>query len=432
MAVEHIETILGQNVASDRVKRVKTARVVIADYALLQQDFPELRVEAILAREPALRRMSEQQQGQAIEQYIDEWIVGRAGVISEAQAKQTTVNTPIETEERAYPAYRPPRYGRACVINVDAFEPTKADEAKINTDASLRFIDIKGMGVSKDRTPSTAPHSNGLEYLGVALGDYVLSSVISSIFERHAPGLSVLPTYAVIDLGFDVVGDWRGTDCAGLHVRRVHRRPDNGMSLPSANSPQERTIVFTEMLLRTFGFTSTNRGNCLTVARRDAQIVATSNGQDLSSALNSKDQDALGRLLHGREHLCVERINLQFAKDPRNAATTDALYDFGHINVRGQFNHAVASTVHDRWLCIGGILYPDDEAFVTPHPAARASLGDWHRYVINAWCFQLARQFRAHEVSSARIRQNVQEKVDAFARRWPTAPLDKAMRSQHV
>ena len=63
------------------------ARVVLANYALLQQDFPYLRDKSLVAAVPELRRLKGKARQRAIRQWLDRWLVCNAGFISRHQKR---------------------------------------------------------------------------------------------------------------------------------------------------------------------------------------------------------------------------------------------------------------------------------------------------------------------------------------------------------
>ena len=115
--VRTIEEIT-KNADQQRVLRLANASVLIADYDLIRADFP------------TTVDLSNPQ--------IDEWLLKHVGYISDSQADQTFVNTPISvTGEERY-AHRPPRYGRALVYEM--FDPADANK-------QVGLTDAKGVGV---------------------------------------------------------------------------------------------------------------------------------------------------------------------------------------------------------------------------------------------------------------------------------------------
>lgn len=402
----------------DTVRRSIGAKVAFADYALLQADFAELSDRALAARFPELARLDGEALRRAVEERIDRWLLEHAAMVSEAQTSQTDVNSPILVGGQPLPAHRPPRYGRSVVVSLDEVRT----ERSAFRDCEGGLLDLKGVGVAADKQPKNTPYANGLEYLGVALGDYLVKRVIDAIFARTVPTLATVPVYAVLDLGFDVRDGWSGTAPAGVHVRKAHRRPRGGESIPETGSAEERMSVFIELLLRAFGVTTVNHGNCLLIeSAAGGGLRVSSNERDITGALDDEDVSLLRRLRADRGDLRIERINVQFTREVDAERKVATIYDFGHVNIRAEFHNPLASTVADGWLCVGGVLWPDSPSFVMPKPGLAAPLETWHRHALNAFCFELARRFRAGEVDSARLSRTLEERLERLVSSWPCA-----------
>jgi hypothetical protein len=400
----------------DTVYRCITAKVAFADYPLLQDDFYELRDEALFDRFPELARLEAGMRRVAIQDRIDQWLLDHAAMVSEAQLPQVEVNSEIRTVGPPIPAHRPPGYGRSVVVDLDEV----LTEGSVYRTRASGLLDLKGVGVAAGKRPANQLYANGLEYLGVALGDYLIKRVIDAIFARTAPTLSTVPVYAVLDLGFDVRNGWRGTAPAGLHVRKVHRRPRGGSSIPPSGSPAEVMSVFVELLLRAYGVTSVNHGNCLVIeSRMDGGLKVISSERDISHALDVEDLNRL-RLLQGeRGDLRIERINIQLTQEIDEKRCIAQMFDFGHVNIRAEFHNPLASTVSNAWLCLGGLLWPDSPFFVNPDPRLAAPLEQWHRYAINDFCFGLANRLREGKITSAALKSALEERLESLIRAWP-------------
>ncbi len=148
------------HIRPESMLRVEGSRVVFADYALLRSDFPQLR-----GATPAA---------------IDHWLLHNAAVVSEPQAKQSTVNSPIRIGDGRVTAFRPPLYGRAVVVAVD--------------DWPEGLLDVKGCGVAPGMRPVNLAHANGLLALGEALANMAFREVMERIFRRARTGFATVPS----------------------------------------------------------------------------------------------------------------------------------------------------------------------------------------------------------------------------------------------
>lgn len=190
-AVRTIEEIT-ENADQQRVLKLQHARVLIADYDLIRADFP------------ATAKLSNPE--------IDGWLLNHVGFISDTQAAQSYVNTPIALTGEETNAYRPPRYGRALVY--DMYDP--ADSSK-----KIGLIDAKGVGAVK---PSQKSHGNGLATLGESIREYVYEKMVNEVMVAEKTGHKTIGSYAVIDPGFDVVHKDGSTSPAGFYLRQAHHR----------------------------------------------------------------------------------------------------------------------------------------------------------------------------------------------------------------
>ena len=405
-------------ISPDPLRRLTSAKVVIADYPLLQRDFPQLRDAHVRRTFPEIAFMSSHDARQYIERRIDDWLLEHAGFIAEAQLARTDVNSTISFAGQAVPSYRPARYGRATVVDV---RQVSSENSAWQRDGPRNdgLLDLKGIGVRHGRTPIRTPYGTGLEYLGVALGDFLIKRLIDEILARTVPSISTVPVYAILDMGFDLVEGWSGTGPAGMHVRAAHTRPAE--PLWTADSDGEKLSVFLELLFRSYGLTTVNQGNCVVIEERAGEMFVASGQQDISHALDDEDIRRLRRLKGPSEQLRIERINFQLAGTLDAGRKTAQIYDFGHMNIRAEFHNPLASTVSDRWLCLGGILWPESPAFVLPDPRLAAPLAAWHRHRINELCFTLAARFRDGSIDRAGVRAALDDRVSELVTRWPVA-----------
>jgi hypothetical protein len=280
------------------------------------------------------------------------------------------------------------------------------------------LLDIKGAGVAPGRIPSHEEHSDGLEYLGVALSDFALQRIIDEIFRHAAPAFWTVPIYAILDLGFDISNGWRATAPAGMHVRRAHRRPLYGMDLPLSNSSTEAIKIEIEMLLRCYGLTSTATGTSFDISFEENSVRLLYNRQPVTG-LNDEEIELLRRLRRFNEdQFRVEGINVQITRDVEAEDSRGQLLDFGHINLRERFKHPVASLVRDRILRIGGVIWPNDPAFIQPIPNLHLPLDKLGRMTLNDRCFRLADQFREKQLSTSLMAAEIDSIVLEGTEKW--------------
>jgi hypothetical protein len=200
-----------QRPEKEAMVRVSSARVVIADYGLIQRDFAET------------RNMSHPE--------IDAWLLDHAAYVSKPQAAQATVNTTIATNGKEVVAYRPADYGRASVFS-----------------AGTGLIDAKGTGAP---FPRQYDHGNGLATLGESIREFVYEKLIHQVTEHAGLDVDTVGCYAIFDLGFDVKHADGSTSPAGMILRQAHERSAGAYSL--YDETKARQI---EKELRRYGLTS--------------------------------------------------------------------------------------------------------------------------------------------------------------------------------
>jgi hypothetical protein len=425
-------------VRAECVTHLSNARVVFADYARLQRDFPRLGEAWQLRARPDLAALDPAQREQTIHAAIDAWLLRNAAVISTAQAAQAVVNTPISTTGEGLTACRPPLYGRALVTSLaEGRRALPPAEAAVWLDEPDGLLDVKGAGVAPGVVPAPQAHANGLLALGEALTNVAFREVIELIFRRAGTGLTTIPEYAVIDLGFDIRDHYGPLTPAGMQVRQAHRRPPGGGELPAAGSPEQRVKLEAELLLRHYGLTSASLATGFVLEEReDGRLDITYAGKP--AAPHTPEQIAeirrITRYAGGR--LTFEGVNVQLAREVALNPTRARLVDFGHYSVHEGFTAPLLSLVRNRLLRWGGALRPDDPRYVQPSPHLRLAIEDWgtpaeaaqqhavpgHAELV--WPrpfvrgFELAHGFRSGTLSGAEVRARLDEMVAGVARRW--------------
>jgi len=388
-------------VREEAVLRVEGARVVLADYALLQEDFPELR---------GLPHAS-----------IDEWLIHNAALISEVQAAQASVNSTIATHGSCG-AFRPPLYGRALVAP-----------------AGCGLLDLKGTGVGPGRKPTSDAHSNGLLALGEALANVAFRELIEMIFRSADSGFRTVPDYALLDLGFDVRDLVGPATPAGLQVRQAHCRPVGGVELPLAGSPEQQVKLEIELLLRHYGVTSTSPATSFVIDDESGKVEITYAGKSIPP--HPDDQIAKFLELAGYDggKMILEGVNVQLTRDSATRPSRASVVDFGHYSVHERFEHTLVTLVRDRSMRWGGSIKPSAKHFVQPNKLLKANVREWGtpkkpdpRFAVPAhpeliWPapfvtgFDLAHAFRDGSLDAAGVRKRLDAMIASVAKKWRSA-----------
>lgn len=383
----------------EQVVGVATARVVFANYALVQHDFPALR-----GASPA---------------EIDAWLIHHGGVVSVAQAAQAEVNSPIATTAAPRRAFRPPMYGRAVVMPVPG-----------------GLLDIKGAGVATGVRPARNWHQNGLLMLGAGLGSAGYQDLIHNVFRNARSELWCVPEYAILDLGFDVRLANDSSQPACVLLRRAHRRQPGGGDLPDAGSVEERVKLEIELLLRQYGITSCAAGTSIQVEQRDDGTYVGINNESLERLrpIEAQGLQLLPGYRAGAQR--YEGINVQMVREHGIEPVRAQLVDFGQYLCHERFEHPLLSMGMGRPLRWSRAIGPESPHFLQPDARRRIPMAVWgtarsdelghmpphpggevwpRPYAVS---FALARAFRTGELDGVGVRQQLDAMVQAAVARW--------------
>lgn len=396
------------DIARERMLRLAGARVLFAEHALLQRDFPRLRTQAWIEREPGLASLAPGQLTIAVHERIDAWLLRQAAWISVPQAAQQLVNGPVTTGAQTRPGWRPPRYGRAAVVA---------------TDDGPGLLDLKGVGVPEGQRPRLASHANGLCLLEELLREICFNWMLAHIFTATRVGAATsvgfwcVPNYGLIDAGFDARRFDRPTwSRAAVLVRRAHRRPRGGIELPRVGDREEQLKFEVEMLLRSYGLTSTNNWTRLHVAVERGQPRFVYHDRVIEGLSRERALELLARL--GPAPIIHEGVNVQFTRDIDGPGCKAQLIDFGQYEWRERFELPVASLVRDRELRWGGAIRPGDRGYVQPHPRLQLPGRLWSAGPLLDFVAELAEQVRTGRIAGASLRAALADRIAQSVAGW--------------
>jgi len=393
-----------KGVRRETVLRVRSARTVFLDRALLQHDFPRLRDDALDRAHPWLRRLTDARRERAVQDLLARWLEAHAGLVSRAQAAQRKVNTRIRTFWGSRAAHRPSDYGRALVVRV----PGGA------------LLDIKGTGVAPGQIPSFDSHASGLLFLGEALREVAFGEIVDAALRHAGSPCRALPVYGVLDLGFDAympTPTGKLALPAGLLVRRAHRRPGFGSGLKPPDSSLVALELELELILRRYGLTSVGpmtrielRGESGDTDPLEVLYAGTSMtfNADERRRIRKKTGFAGGKLV-------LEGVNVQFTRESESDPSQACLVDFGSYRTRERFLGPLINLVSSRLLRLGAVLQPHDRRFAQPDPGL--ALPD---RLLDAGDvpYVLARRFRSGEITGEEVRGELDRVVAEAVGRW--------------
>lgn len=348
-------------VQSETCFTLANARVVWANYDLIQRDFAD--IDFASAIDSSKRPPSNSDALFSDRPDIDAWLLNYAAIMSEGQLRFTDTNEPIPVFGPARVAYRPPRYGRAMVVQL---QDTWPDAGSDTDHRASGLLDVKGCGAAGDPTSSARLYQSGLFELPFAFCEAVSQLILERIFERLQVDIRGVGVYAILDLGFrtKIEGCWMP---AGAIVRRAHQRPPGNIDWPHYGTEEHRLKVAVEFMLRPFGVTS---------CARDARFRIWRDGDQLhSSYLGRSDRIPANMLERFLKRMSVrvpvdfDMINVQLVRGATLEPLSADLVDFGQFDFANQdFVNPMACFVEDRPLHWGGFIDRNSRYWVQPNP----------------------------------------------------------------
>ncbi|MDJ0840163.1 MAG: hypothetical protein QNK37_26865 [Acidobacteriota bacterium] len=435
--LRNMTPFINEHIRQEPVYRLDQARVVFANHALLQHDFPQLADEALEALNPALTDMEPERKRAAIEQMIEDWLWAHTAFISCEQALRGQVNTPIPVREETVRGHRPYFYGRALIYSV-SHNMQFLEEPVAGPPRQQGLLDVKGVGVRPGNVPTWDTHSDGLMRLAEAFREVIFQELIDKILCHHGINCRTVPCYGVIDPGFDMILKNHFHLPAGLLIRRAHRRPIYKWAVKDPDSPEVPIEKEVELTLRRYGITSTGWDTILSFDQEDGNLVVKYGENTLAYSPQSQDWIIELTGFQG-ERLELEGINLQFTREVNEGAPQ--IIDFGGFWHRETFENPLVSLVACRPVRLGEIIKPGEPKFVTPDPEVRPPLDVWGKTgevfgfdQSAAWqgfhndnqellCLNLARRFRDRELTGRQVREYLDRYIQTAVDRFSSAPI---------
>jgi len=355
----------GQTLSEETFLGVAGAQILLANYDLLRADFPQAWF------------------GSQRQEDIQSWLLDTAAVVSTSQAAATGINTSIALDQRHRLGVRPPRYGRAAVF----FHDTKG--------IPRPALDVKGTGVPADEIPEL-PHSNGLLTLDEAIHEILMEQLVLMVCRHAGATARPLPSYALIDLGFDALSPCGGEpDPAVQLLRRTATRPRcQWQRYPTPAKLAEAMLRF-ELLLRHYGLSASCCGAVqFSLQRTTDGLQVHRDGRQLNLQPRIYKRLARSIPLAVGQSTMIDGVNIQLASDPPDPNRLWVM-DFGRYRFRTQFDTHLYAWLDADYESLNGLFVsPDDPDFVQPDPRmSLASLPETMEYQ-RLQC--VVRQFRRH------------------------------------
>lgn len=325
---------------------VAGARVVLANYDLLLHDFPRP-LAALLGRGVPDARALRAAEAEA----IDRWLLAHTAFVSAPQSAQAYANTPIPLTGETRTAWRPPRYGRAAVMDA----------------AGGALFDVKGCGVPPDEVPEL-PNSNGLLTLTEAVFEFVLERLVYAALSHSGSAVRPVPAYAVVDLGFDALHEGPdGRERATLLLRRAQTRPRFQWGKDDPGPLMAGQLLEIELTLRRYGLSASNCGAVrFHIAGEGNELTVTRDEKVLPFGPARLAEIARAAGYAGRP-LSIDGVNVQVAD---GGPPCSRILDFGRYRFCAAFDAALYTWwKRDYESLAGEFVRPGEPRYVQPDAA---------------------------------------------------------------
>lgn len=381
-----IEDLAEPLTKSETCRTLANARVVWANYDLIERDFASTDFAASL---PCDINPPHDENALSVSRRpdIDMWLLLHAGVISETQLRYTNTSEEIPVFGPTRIGYRPPRYGRALVVQLSDTWPDRAyPNPGLRSDG---LLDVKGCGVGAGQVPLDQLHGSGLLGLPTALGELITQFIIERIFEYLEVDVRGVGIYAILDLGFRMKVNGGSLIPASAIIRRAHQRPPRNIERPDYGSELHRIKLAIEFMLRRFGVTSCSP---------DMEFRIWREGEDLRSAfrgaLDRIPAAALERFLAAarlQAPVKFDLVNVQLVRGATLAPLSAVLVDFGQYDFTANcFVEPLGCLVEDKPLKWGGFMDRNSHYWIQPNPQISVEEKLGGRVATPSWIFEWA------------------------------------------
>jgi len=294
---------------------------------------------------------------------IERWLVENGAVMSVSQARQKAVNDPICVDEgKSRNSFRPPRYGRAALV-----EPCPPSNTLSYVKASGEappLIDIKGCGVPNDEDP-ILPNSNGLLTLDEAIFELLMQKLVTCILEHSGFPAEVVPCYAILDLGFFARFHGHEQDHkAAIMLRRSYTRPAWQWGDHHPGHERATRLMEFEMLLRTYGLSASTCGAVrFKLERLAGGLKLSRDGSRVNVCAEKLDQLATLTNL-GADPVVFDGVNVQVADGLNWPQERFRVMDFGRYRFAASFDQTLYSWSNRDYQSLDGVFaLPQMRAF---------------------------------------------------------------------
>lgn len=385
--------LTGQTLDAQDMLSVQGARVVMANYRAITQDFGHfLFPQGRPSPSPAPQLCKT----------IDQWLITNTAFISLSQAVNTRVSTPVIVGDECRIGWRAPRYGRAAVM-CDCDRDRRGEMA---------LFDVKGCGVPNEEEP-VLPHSNGLLTLNEAVHEVLFEHIVWAIAEQAGANVSGVPNYAIVDLGFDAKSpDASASQRACLLIRRAVTRPRCQWSRSYQGPDLAHALLEIEMLLRRHGVSASSCGAVrIHLTRQGQRLAALRDGERLD--IPSERLERIARRVGLKEKdRVIDGVNVQIAGAIPQLTAGARIMDFGRYRFRSTFENVLYSWWDADYSNLNGeLLIPTDAAY--QQPIAGANLGDFAQHSRYRRLGDMVTAYERREAGRAELAASLRDAINA-------------------
>lgn len=301
----------------------------------------------------------------ANDQRIEKWLAAAGGVITEPYRSENELGATCYTHEKIIPTFRPPRYGRACVIETRYL----VEEESPNWDCQ-GLVDVKGIGVENGHRPNLDFHATGLLALPAAILELVHEQLLNRVFQRAGLDVRCIASFGIVKLGFDYLDGYLGRPIPAVAlVRESHIRPPHNVEQPTRHSDVEHAKVVIEDTLNRFGVSS--------ASPKEGIQFFTGSKCEVACTINGRSTDHVKphhwkKFLETHEFSSTQTIcinNLQLAEPVSVNPVKARIVDLSQFFVTEKYDHPIVVLVKDRPLNLGMLKKVDERS--QPDPRLR-------------------------------------------------------------
>ncbi len=290
--------------------------------------------------------------------------VARVGsILSEPNFDAPDVNLPPDRGCVEATCLRPPRYGRAGVVDA-------REILGICGNGGQALVDVKGIGVAPGNTPLPCNRRTGLLTVLDAIQELINQVLLDGIFEREGVDVACNEIYGITFAGIYGYSQYFRdfVPCVSL-LRRAHLRNADNNELSPFGSEENAAKVRIERLLRRYGVTSAPAQCALRVWEENGMLKATLDGNDLTGHIPEKLLRYHFEVVGLEIPQTIRFVNIQTAGPISAEPLSARLIDLGHYTVLSSFgDHHLVTVVSDRPLNWGQLFRNDGPDWVEPDP----------------------------------------------------------------